>query len=297
MSQLPYEIIEAMIQCFGRSFHYRDPFEQFLRSAGVNRELVAKYNHEPKFKWSRYILAELGESEAGCLVQRRLLTELCMLRNLPDSNVKDREAGLTALRNLKELAVDNDLYVEEKRQQAEIRAKRAATSIDVVQERVKKLEHLRQMFSENLKESNRQKAGYALEDLFKELCALHEIDYRKSYRTTTQQIDGHFRFEGFDYIVEAKWREDQPTSQEIGGFKSKVENKIESTRGLFISIQDFRPQVINDFTGRGANIIFMSGEDLIYILEGRFDLRDALRLKIDKAAQEGKVYVSMREYL
>jgi hypothetical protein len=297
MSPLPYEMIEAMVQCFGRSFHYIAPFEQFLRGAGVSRELVAKYSHERKFPRSRHILTELGESEDGCLVQRRLLTELCKLRSLPDEGVNDREAGLNALRHIKELAVSNDLYVEEAKQQATARVERAAARVDVARERAAKLESLRQQFAAALSDSSRASAGYSLEDIFKELCALYEIEYRKSYRTSTQQIDGHFRFESFDYLVEARWRIDQPTTQDIGGFKAKVDSKIESTRGLFISINGFRPEVIRDFEGRGVNIIFMCGEDLIYILEGRFDLSDALRLKIDKAAQEGQVCVILRDYL
>ena len=120
--------------------------------------------------------------------------------------------------------------------------------------------------------------------------AVFEIEYRKSYRINTQQIDGHSRFESFDYLVEAKWRKDMPTELEIGGFKRKVDTKIESTRGLFVSMPGYRPEVISQFNGQGANIILIDGSHFVHILEGRYDLRDMLRTIISKAAQEGLVY-------
>ena len=282
-----------MVQCFGRSFHYKDAVASFMLSAGVERHLVEKYRDEAKFVWARRVLAELGESEDGCLTQRRVLTELCKLRNLPDQDVPDRNAGLDALRNLKRLALEHDLMIEEKKHQVDGRRDLKKGKQKLVQERSQKLENLRKQFSEAVLDKNRQNAGYSLEDLLKDLFALFEIEYRKSYRTQTQQIDGHFNFEGFDYLVEAKWRKDQPGEQEIGGFKQKVDNKLESTRGLFITVQGIRPEVIGQFQGRGSNIIFMDGADIAYILEGRMDLRDALKLKIEKAAQEGKIFVSL----
>lgn len=142
---------------------------------------------------------------------------------------------------------------------------------------------------------DRQKAGYALEDILNEMFALFEIDYKKPFRTGTQQIDGHFNFEGFDYLVEAKWRKDQPTEQEVGGFKQKVDTKFESTRGFYVSIQGIRDEVVKQFEGRNSNIIFMDGADIICILEGRVDLHEALRFKIEKAAQHGKTFVPLME--
>ena len=51
----------------------------------------------------------------GFLLQQRLLTELCKLRNLPDSGVPDKDAGLEALRRLKVAAHEHDLGVEKER--------------------------------------------------------------------------------------------------------------------------------------------------------------------------------------
>jgi hypothetical protein len=292
MTPLPYEILQAMIQCFGKAFHYKDNLTAFFLSCGVPHGLNEKHREQAKFVWGRNVLSEIGQSESGCLVQRRILTELCKLRDLPDMDASDRNAGLDALRTLKRLALDQKLYFEETRGREKGRSLQNEARQKIVQERKRTLERLRESFNNAVISDNRQQAGYSLEDLLKELFAVFEIEYRKSYRTGTQQIDGHFRFEGFDYLVEAKWRKDMPTESEIGGFKQKVDTKIESTRGLFVSVQGFRSEVAAQFNGRGANIILIDGSHLVQILEGRHDLRDILRTIISKAAQEGLAYTS-----
>jgi hypothetical protein len=290
MTPLPYEILQAMIQCFGKAFHYKDNLSAFFHSCGVSRELNDMHREQAKFVWGRSVLRELGQTESGCQVQRRILTELCKLRDIPDKDAPDRDAGLKALLALKQLALEQKLYVEESREKEKGRSLQNEERQKIIQERKRTLDRLSNAFRNAIISDNRQEAGYSLEDLLKELFAIFEIEYRKSYRIDTQQIDGHFRFEGFDYLVEAKWRKDMPTETEIGGFKQKVDTKIESTRGLFMSVQGYRPEVITQFSGRGANIILMDGSHLIQILEGRHDLRDVLRAIISKAAQEGVAY-------
>ena len=64
-------------------------------------------------------------------------------------------------------------------------------------------------------------------------------------------------------------------------------------RGLFISVAGFRSKVAAQFDGRGVNIILIDGSDLIHVLEGRIDLRDALKTVIEKAAEESLVYTPL----
>ena len=92
--ELPYEITEAMVHWFGKCFHYKDRMEAFLRAAGVSPTMAGKHRNEYKFVWPRKTLADLSQSEQGHLIQRRILTELCRLRNVPDSEVQDRAACL-----------------------------------------------------------------------------------------------------------------------------------------------------------------------------------------------------------
>ncbi len=293
MEPLPFEILDAMIQCFGRAFHYKDPMASFLIGTGVSRPVVDKYKHEPKFVWARHLLTELGESDEGRITQRKVLTALCRLRNLPDPAVEDRNVGLEALRTLKKLAVEHDLVVREDIEKRQSTISHGEEQVRLVQERATKLQKLRDIFNANVVRNDRQAAGYSLEDLLVELFSLFEIQYKRPYKTPTQQIDGYFSLDGFDYLVEARWRKEQPTEGKIGEFQRKVNTKLESTRGLFVSIVGFREEVATQFNGQGANIILMDGVHLTHILEGRIDLREALRFMIETAVQKGVVYTGL----
>jgi hypothetical protein len=109
-----------------------------------------------------------------------------------------------------------------------------------------------------------QARGYALESILSELFALAEIPYRKSYRTKTEQIDGHFTFRSFDYLVESRWRKDPPNEADLAGLKLKADKKITSTRAMFVSVVGFRQEMVDEFTrGITSNVILMDGSDLM----------------------------------
>ena len=288
---LPYEIRTQIIQCIGTCFHYKDNVEAFFISCGVDKRLASKHRDSYKYVWARKLLDELDETPDGYLLQRKILTELCKFRKLPDLKAENPDAGLSALRKLKELAVENKIEFEEMKQDTKNRKEIAKEKVKIIEERSQRLKDLKKIFYEGISKEDRASAGYSLEDILEQLFPLFDLDYRKSYRTDTQQIDGYFNLEGFDYLIEAKWRADQPNESEIGGFERKVKTKLESTRGLFVSINGFRDEVIKQFDGKGSNILFMTGEDLIHLLEGRIDLREVLKIKIAKAAQEGKVFI------
>jgi hypothetical protein len=63
MAPLPYDITEAMIQCFGKCFWYKDPLKAFLRAEGVSQILVEKYASEPKYPMTSHILSDLAGAE------------------------------------------------------------------------------------------------------------------------------------------------------------------------------------------------------------------------------------------
>jgi hypothetical protein len=102
----PTELSEAMVQCFATCFFHKYKMEDFLRTIGVDPALIQKHSGTMKSVWARAILWELGRSNSGCEVQRRVLTALCQLTNAPDNNAKlDRDAALAALSRLRDLAM------------------------------------------------------------------------------------------------------------------------------------------------------------------------------------------------
>ena len=111
--QLPYEIRDQIIQCIGTCFYYKDNVEAFFVSCGIDKRIVSKFRAFCKFVWARELLNELDGIPDGYLLKRKILTELCKFRNLPDPKAENPDAGLSALRKLKELAVKNKIEFEE----------------------------------------------------------------------------------------------------------------------------------------------------------------------------------------
>ncbi|MBC8554328.1 MAG: restriction endonuclease [Candidatus Brocadiales bacterium] len=299
-SNLSFELREAIVSVIGKIFWLKDPFRAFLISCNVPSEMYARYSDESKYKIARHVLSDLDTmGEDGYLVQRRIVTELCKLRKIPDDNVADKEAGIEALRWLKKLAFEQQLVVENDQSAAEARAHEARQKQIALAARARKMEQLKADFIAMTMAKNSeevQRRGYDLEELLAQLFEAHEISYRRPYRVGNEQIDGHFRYKGFDYLVEAKWRSKLPTESELAALKRKVDKKLTSTRGLFLSMAGFRTEVVFEFIrGESSNIILMDGADLILILEGHVSLIDALELKIRKAAQEGIIFFPLAQ--
>jgi hypothetical protein len=294
---LPAEVKNALIEVCGRCFWYKQPLFDMFARAGISEDAFLRYEHEVKFKIARLLLGDLEEAgEEGYLLQKRLLTELCKLRDVPDREVPDRDAALSALRRLKEAAGAHDLGIEQEKVDGKRRSVDADRLVQRARERDRRLGELKTTFSAMASSQDPQSRGYGLEDLLKELFALYELRYRKSYKAEGEQIDGFFAFGGFDYLVEARWRKEKPTLQDLLAFKGKVDRKIESTRGLIISVLGFDKDVVRRLREAGpANLILLDGYDLTIILEGRVSLTDGLQAKIERAAQEGNIYYPLAQ--
>ena len=291
--RLPYDIKEAVVSVCGRAFWLKAPFRSFLLDCGVPAELYDRFADESKFKIARNVIEELeNRGEEGLLVQRRIVTGLAKLRRVPDENVPDMDAATTALRRLKELAISQKLIVKKTEADAAARRKAAQRMAAEKSSRTAALRVLHARFCAMVKaDDDPQLRGYGLEHLLKELFAVWEIEYRPSYRTATEQIAGAFRFDGFDYLVEARWRKEQPTLKQLSSFKELVGAKFRSTRGLFVSMPGFRTATVDELrVGTTSNVLLMDGHDLALILEQKVALPDALSAKIKKASQEGIVY-------
>jgi hypothetical protein len=300
-SKLSFDMREAIVSVCGKIFWYKDPFRAFLISnCGVPADLYDRYADESTFKIARNILSEPDRmGDDGFLIERKIVTELCKLRNIPDENVPDRNAALNALRWLKKLATEQKLVAEKEQSESETRANETRRKQLALAARAEKMEELRSEFIAMSMATNKeevQRRGYDLEELLAQLFEAHEINYRRSYRVRNEQIDGYFGYKGFDYLVEAKWRSSQPTESDLAALKRKVDKKLTSTRGLFVSMAGFRQEVVLEFTrGVSSNIILMDGSDLILILEGHVSLIDGLELKIQKAAQEGIIFFPLSQ--
>ena len=294
MTEISFEIQQQIIQCFGLCFHYKDTVASFMQASEIPYHLIEKWKSEPKFIWAKNVINELNKTENGRFIIRRIATEFYKMENIPDE-VQDRNRGLDALRKLKRL-LDNTQQdnTNEILNNSYYRSKQEK-KIQTKQQQLQKIEELKMEYYSLFSSENSQERGYHLEKIIANLFKINDIDYHDSYRNSsnTQQLDGYFRFEGFDYLVEIKWTKDQINSSNISSLKQKVDTKLTSTRGLFISINGFRDEVIQDFSNRDAKILFMNGLELSHILENRISLHEALKAKIIGASKTGNPNISI----
>lgn len=280
MDVLPFNIIEKMIQCFGKCFFSKDTLESFLILAGTPPQQARKYKNEYKFVWAKKLLNELSESSEGIVIQHKILRAFYDLRDLPDKALvgKERNTGLDELRGLKEHILKLKLIEEKRKENSNVRKKILEERSKIIAQRSERLCELKDVFYKGLTSLNRQEAGYDLEYILMSLFSLLGIEYKESYKTSTQQIDGSFSFEGFDYFVEAKWRKDQRNEGEIGSFQRKVDTKLKRTRGIFVSVNGYRYKVVEAFNSN-INIRLIDVIDLTHLLEGRIELKNYYQLK------------------
>ena len=142
-----------------------------------------------------------------------------------------------------------------------------------------------------------QKRGYALEGLMNGLFDAFDLDPKRSFRTKGEQIDGAFSFEGTDYLLEARWRQERTPGRQLDIFQAKIERKLENTLGLFLSISGFVDEGVSTYSNRGSRMILMDGADLMAVLESRIALDRLLLLKRRRAAQKGEIFVSFERLL
>lgn len=136
-----------------------------------------------------------------------------------------------------------------------------------------------------------QARGKLFETFLRELFSRQSIKMGDHFNLTGEEIDGTFKFEGENYIVEAKWQEPSVSTGQLYKFAHKVDGKMHG-RGLFISVNGFSREGIEAIVhGKHIQTMLMDGEDLSHVLEERLTLEALLDYKIRAAQTRGDVYV------
>jgi hypothetical protein len=164
------------------------------------------------------------------------------------------------------------------------------------QQRAQGLAQLKDEFLGLAAESDRSKAGIALEKLLTRLFGLFELQPRQGFRITGEQIDGSFELDGDIYLLEAKWENHPLPEADLLVFRGKIEGKSTFTRGVFIALNDVTREARDAITrGKAPSFFVMNGHDLIVVLCGTMTLVDFLRARRRLLAEEGRVCVPFSE--
>ncbi|WP_334179665.1 restriction endonuclease [Pseudoxanthomonas sp.] len=296
--KLSYEAKEKMVELAGACFWYWDGFYSFLTSCGVPVAVQKRYPRESHNKYSmmREILNELDRSGNSELISS-LASGFYQLKGPRDKDKLDVNKAKSLLAEFKDAIGDDPIDAEIKRRDAERAKEVHAQSVSERRADSKRMEEINSEFLSlsTSKDVTPQNRGFALERLFFQLLHISEVDHTKPYRTSgKEQIDGHFRYEKFDYLVEAKWTEGLTKQPELSIFDGKIRGKAQSTRGFFLSANGFDETAVQKYSGDSPRIILMTGEDLALVLGGQVLLADALKAKVDAIVRLGSILYPVR---
>lgn len=139
-------------------------------------------------------------------------------------------------------------------------------------------------------ESNRQRAGLALEGLLNRLFALFGLAPREPFRVVGEQIDGSFELDHAVYLLEAKWEQAPMPEKELLVFRGKIEGKSTFTRGVFIAMNGITQEAATAIRiGKQPSFFVMTGHDLMMVLQGAMKLDDFLRARRRLLGEEAAV--------
>jgi hypothetical protein len=160
------------------------------------------------------------------------------------------------------------------------------------------LDELKDEFFGLAAETDRNKAGLALERLLNRLFSEFQLQPRQPFRVVGEQIDGSFELDGQIYLLESKWERHPLPEADLLIFRGKIEGKSTFTRGVFIALNDISATARDAITrGKAPSFFVMNGHDLMMVLSEVISLTDFLRKRVRLLAEEGRVCVPFSDLL
>jgi hypothetical protein len=141
-----------------------------------------------------------------------------------------------------------------------------------------------------------QPRGYKFETWLNRLFDAYKLAPRPSFRLVGEQIDGSFHFDGAPYLLEARWKNERSSIQELLAFSGKVDGKAVWARGLFISYTGFTEDGLTAFErGRRTNLVGIDGLDLHEMLARGVSFPELLSKKLRIAGETNRAFVPFRD--
>lgn len=288
-----------MVELTGACFWYWDGLYSFLDSCNVPRTMQRKYPRETfnKYTFMRALLGDIDQAGNSELINS-IASGFFRLKGPIDRDNLDEKKAKKLLDEFRATIGDDPIEAEILKRERDRAKVVREQSITNQREQAKRLESINAEFLELVSTSDitPQQRGFKLEQLFFQLLHLSDIEHTKPYRTQDgEQIDGHFRYEKFDYLVEIKWTQDPAKQPELSIFDGKIRGKAQSTRGFFVSANGFDDVAIQKYSGDAPRMILMTGEDLALVLSGRIHFADAMKAKVDSIVRRGRILFPVRE--
>lgn len=137
-----------------------------------------------------------------------------------------------------------------------------------------------------------QARGYHFERFLTALFNAWHMDAKGGFRLTGEQIDGSFQHSGTTYLLEAKWHRTKTDAEKLHAFQGKLSERLEGTRGLFVSFEGFTDGALEAFTAR--RIILADGMDIFDALQRRLPVPDIIAAKARYASEYRNPFARVR---
>jgi hypothetical protein len=297
--RISFEIKEQMVGLAGACFWFWNSFYSFLESSGVPRSLYQRY---PKDTYNKYHvmrnILDVLEGQGRIDTINSLISNFYRLKNAVDRDNLDVRKAKQLLQEFRDSVGNDPIETAIKEQERERARADYQQSVENTKSKSKSLSDLNDKFLglSTTTELTPQQRGFELESLFFDLLHFAEIEHTRPYRTPDgEQIDGHFKYEKFDYLVEVKWTAGVTKQKDLSIFDGKIRGKAQSTRGLCLAAEGFDENAVIKFSGDAPRIVLMTGEDLAIVLSGTITTHDILKAKVDAIVRYGNINFHARD--
>ena len=281
---------------------YKRSFERLAR--GLLRgqpELLAQLSFSGSKRETANMVVDIlmGNEQRYSDLTLEIMGELASMERFPDfdrladkdrlKRQKDAERAVTNLKaSLKkessardEVATTRrkiDKYREESQRQASFKA-----NLDSLKESYLALSR---------QQEHPQERGLALEKLLNDLFALFDLEPRLAYSSNVDQVDGSFRLDTDDYLIEAKWTQKPLGRDQADVFVQKIARRGKLAVGLLVSINGFSESLRAAYA-TSSSFITMDGSDLFLVLDSRWPLDEALLAKKRHVNETGSCHMPL----
>lgn len=295
---------DALIEALAVIFWNKRPFERFIRmSLRDHPELVAALAFsQTKREVANDLVTSMAQKELRYQATTiSLMVEVAAMEEFPnleqqedrDALVATAKAAVAALRKWTTQYSD----LAEARERLEREQAEAKVRYESQRSLARLLEQLKDEYLAMYSMTDPHARGRAFEALLNKLFLLHDLNPRKSFVISNEQIDGAFTFNTDDYLLEAKWEQQRTAREDVDVLAAKVRRKGPNALGLFVSVAGFSDAAINAHTDGGYGVIFMDGTDLFSVLEGRVELADVLDAKRRHLNETGNPLLFVKDIL
>lgn len=304
MKKISPEVLLKLQNALSVIYWYKTDLRSFIASTIRDATILATQDWNDKNVPKRDLVQDLIRRFVNNEIryQEDLLALIRAVADFSDfSHLKYLDDGEKKVQQAKEkvaaLANSSKGYLT---QLKELERKESQKAINLEKEqkrqiRQENLTNLKNDFFSIISESSTQKKGYLFEKFLYNLFEYFDLDPKKSFRISGEQIDGAFSFDGNDYLLEAKWVSTSDiTKSTIMEFGGKINEKLDNTLGVFISYNGFSDECqCLKTVGSLKPIFLVTGAEIMMILENRITLQDLLLRKRRHAAQRGEVFVDL----